>query len=439
MNETKSLSKSIQTILKDNFIQNNIVFFFGSLIVSALNYLYYPVLGRVMNVEDFGEVQAIISILLQTSIIFAVFSYLKINILTNYKNEEEKKDVLLALEKIALILSGVIFLFILASSVFLKEFLHFQSFYPFVALAFLLPLSVPLTFRNAYMISEKKFSKSSVAGAMSAVGKTVFTLMFIYLGFRTLGAVTGLILSQIVAILYLSYQKNGNFSLIPISALKSSMRSAKTLKKEIKKGFFILIILVSATFFFTSDVIFVRIFFSSTESGLYSGIATVARIIYFVTGSVSVVLLSSVKVGERAKNIKILKRSFSLILMLGGGCLAAFSLFPDFVIDTLIGSKFVVYSGLLPWLSLSLFLTAILNLLFVYHIALQRYMISIFVLAGVLMIFLLSVLNHDTITAVIFNFIISNIFVFVLLFGWEALKELKKNGSKTNLNNNPPL
>ena len=39
----------------DNFLKNNIIFFCGTMVVSVFNYLYHPILGRMMSVEKFGK------------------------------------------------------------------------------------------------------------------------------------------------------------------------------------------------------------------------------------------------------------------------------------------------------------------------------------------------------------------------------------------------
>jgi O-antigen/teichoic acid export membrane protein len=45
-----------------DFLRQNAILFVGSLAVSVLNYAYYPVLGRLLKVEEFGEVQVLISL-----------------------------------------------------------------------------------------------------------------------------------------------------------------------------------------------------------------------------------------------------------------------------------------------------------------------------------------------------------------------------------------
>ena len=69
----------IKKLIKDDFLKNNAIFFIGSMAVAVLNYLYHPILGRMMSVEDFGEVQSLISLFIQLSIFMGVFNIITVN------------------------------------------------------------------------------------------------------------------------------------------------------------------------------------------------------------------------------------------------------------------------------------------------------------------------------------------------------------------------
>ena len=403
---------------KDNFLRNNAIFFLGSAIVAFLNYLYYPILGRLMTVEDFGEIQALISILLLLSIFLGVFSYIKINLISNKENNKENKETIIELEKTALIFSLTLFMILLVFSPALKSYFHFESFYPFIGLAFLLPLGVPFTFRNAFMQGNQQFSTISKAGTLVAGGRLILAILFVYLGFRTLGAITGLIIANAIAILYLSYKKEKKLKIFqPVYIKKKFFPNYASIKKELQYGLMILIVLTSAAFFYTADVIIVKHYLPPYEAGLYSGIATIARIIFFLTGSIAGVLLASVKLtSKNKKNKDLLIKSFLLMALLGGGCLAVFSLIPETVVNTLIGSKYISYSYLLPSLSLAVFIASIMHLLFMYNIALRRYAVSLIALPGVFLSIFLSSSNHSSPQAIINNFILSGSCVLALLF-----------------------
>jgi O-antigen/teichoic acid export membrane protein len=75
------VQKIRDNIASNVFLKNNAVFWITSLIVSFVNYLYYPILGRLMRPADFGETQTIISIFTQTAVFFQVIGLISIGII----------------------------------------------------------------------------------------------------------------------------------------------------------------------------------------------------------------------------------------------------------------------------------------------------------------------------------------------------------------------
>jgi O-antigen/teichoic acid export membrane protein len=61
----------LASVLKNSpFLRHNTIYFLGSFASAILNYLYYPVLGRFMDIVHFGETQVLISLFMQFSIFF---------------------------------------------------------------------------------------------------------------------------------------------------------------------------------------------------------------------------------------------------------------------------------------------------------------------------------------------------------------------------------
>jgi O-antigen/teichoic acid export membrane protein len=76
------------------FLRHNAIFFIGSVAVGLLNYLYYPVIGRLLSPVAFGEVQTLISLFLQVAIFLMVLGLVTINIVANYKSDTERDAVI---------------------------------------------------------------------------------------------------------------------------------------------------------------------------------------------------------------------------------------------------------------------------------------------------------------------------------------------------------
>ncbi|HSE61656.1 MAG TPA: oligosaccharide flippase family protein, partial [Candidatus Saccharimonadales bacterium] len=161
----------VRLVRSSDFLRQNAILFVGSLLVSALNYAYYPVLGRLLSVEEFGEVQVLVSLFLQLTLFLVVLGQVTVNIVANYKDVRAKHEIIFELEKLALLLSGAVFVIGALFSWQLRNALHFESAWPFIVLLLTLIASVPLAFRSAYLRGQKKFSQVSVANIIGAVGK----------------------------------------------------------------------------------------------------------------------------------------------------------------------------------------------------------------------------------------------------------------------------
>jgi len=86
--------RSVLTAVRSSsFVRHNAIFFFGSVAVGVLNYVYYPILGRMLSVEAYGEVQALVSLFLQMLVFLVVMSQVTINVVANYTDEDKKRRV----------------------------------------------------------------------------------------------------------------------------------------------------------------------------------------------------------------------------------------------------------------------------------------------------------------------------------------------------------
>ncbi len=424
-----NMKNKLKLLSRDKFLKNNFILFCGSLIVAVLNYLYHPVLARMMSVEEFGEVQTLISLFMQLAIIVGIFRIIVINIVSNQKTREDSRETILMLYKIAFCVTLALSSLLIACSPLLKSFFNFNSLYPFISLALIIILGFILSFQGAILQGNHKFKTISINQIILSSGRLVFAAILVYLGWSSFGAIFGIAIAQGIAFLYVISKTKQLFDFSGWN-IKIDWRK---MKKELKFGSLILTVSLCVTFLFTADVMIVKHYFSGEITGFYSGIAVIARIIFFVTGSIFGVLLPAVKLKDKnGNNSKILKKSLFLIFGLGGSTLIVFSLFPEFIINTMIGNRYLAYAHLLPRLSLLLFLTSVINLLFYYLLALRNFSIAPIAITGVFTAIIASFLNHGTLQSIINNFLLSAIIIMGLLgmlfidrMGWRIVRKSK--------------
>ena len=408
----------IRKILNDNFFRHSTIFFIGSFLIAVLNYLYNPALGRIMSIEEFGEVQVLISIYLLLAIFVSVFGIAIMNISANLENEDDKQKIVVDLQNISLYLILILSALILLFSRSFKMFFNFDSVYPFFVLVILLVLSVMITFRTSWLQGRCNFFTVSVSGIITSAGRLIFGLLFVLIGWKTFGAIFGLVAAQILTWLYV-YSKTKN-QVKKNNIFKLTWND--DLKKESFYGILVFFAMSSITFLYSSDVIIVKHYFLPEQAGLYSGIATVGRSIFFLAGSTAGVLLSSIKQNNSNKeNQKIFIKSLIVVCSLTLPVLMIFSFYPLRLINLLIGAKYVSSAIFLPKISLVMFLVSIANLVIYYNLALRKFYlipISIFTVAFVLV---LNLFFHDSLYQIINNFLYGSVLIIALPFIYEKI------------------
>jgi O-antigen/teichoic acid export membrane protein len=405
-----SLKQLFHSIQNNDFLRNNGIYFFGSLAFAAINYLYYPVLGRLMATTDFGEVQVILSLLAEVSIFLSVVTNVATNIVANEQDVALANRTVFELERFTLI---VVFASLLIAGIFhqqIQSYLQFSQFGPFVALGVALLIGVPLGMRTAFLRGKSAFGVVSWVQISGGIAKILFSAMLVLFGFGAMGAVGGLAVAQFIAFLY-AFKSSRKLGLIPHDGDKLIRHMDLSLiKPQLAYTALVLIISLVTTIQFSFDVLVVKHYFDANTAGLYAGIATIARIIYFLTGSFALVLLSNVKrEAPIAENRSLLLRSAGLQTIIGGAALLVFIVAPKLVITILLGKRYLPLAGLLPELSLTLFVIAFIGLLLNYDMALRRWSATIVAVVGGAATLVLVALYHATPAAVVRSILLGSL------------------------------
>lgn len=411
----------------DSFWKNNTIFFAGSLTIAALNYLFYPILGRIMDVSHFGEVQALFGIITIFGMALAGFKIVAVNITVNdHKNGQQ---VIHQFERFLLIAVAILGLLISIASPFIRDFFGFESTLPFFALAANLLISVPLSFRMSFLQGRSDFSSLSISGIIAAISKLLFAVLLVVWGGKTFGAIVGLGLAQAVALAYTMHAaKKSGFSGSIFA--RSSLKELRLIRPHVTYLSYVSVALLLVTVMYGTDVMVAKRYFDPETAGLYAGISTVAKIIFFATASFSAVLLASVGQSFSEKhNYMILRKSLILVLAGGGLILLCFTLAPHLVTTILLGQRYETYAHLLPMLGAVLYLVAIANLFVNYYLALRRYTITYIVLTGGLLTFVLTFFNHDSVRSIIENYLAGAVLMILLIVGWAKFRNHKSDTS----------
>lgn len=419
---------------RSQFLRQNGVFFIGSVAVGALNYLYYPVLGRLLSPGTFGEVQTLVSISLQLSVFLMVLSMVIVNIVANYSDEAKRNTFVFEFEKLALLVGAglVVATFIFGAQ--LKAWLNFDSSWPFVVLALSVVASVPFILRGAYLRGQQRFGLVSMGNILAAGGKLLLSAALVVLGLGTIGAIGGLVLAQVVACILVAWWAY-RLGLKPLKDGRKFRRpDMKLLAPELRYGGVVLAASLAITLQYSIDIVVIKHYFDAETAGLYAGIAAVARIIFFLTASITQVLVSKVKIKDSpAKNNDILNKSLLLLIITSLPALLIMMVFPQQIIGLLMGDAYTGLAGLLPMLSLSVFLVAILNLISAYCLALRRYDIVVLTVVGAAFTYLFIVLHHGSPAAVVESLLLGSTATLFAVGVWKLTERRAYEEAKIDI------
>jgi O-antigen/teichoic acid export membrane protein len=413
-------------LLQNQFLRHNVVFFIGSVGVGALNYLYYPVLGRLLTPASFGEVQTLVSIFLQLCIFLTVLSLVIVNIVTNTPDEKQRNDLVFEFEKLALFIStGVLVLsFIFQKQ--LQQFLQFESAWPFPLLALSLVVTVPFILRGALLRGKQRFGLVSNGNLIAAAAKILFSAALVALGLGTVGAIGGVVAAQLVGCFYIGTWAYRLGLRRDEPGRKLRLPNIRILLPELRYGAFVLVGSLAITLQYSLDIVVMKHYFDAHTAGLYAGIASVARIVFFLTASISQVLISSVRMRESSKhNTALLIRSGLFLAALGLPALLILTLMPATVIRLLMGGSYEVMASLLPRLSMAIFIVSVLNLIAAYYLALRRYGIAIVATLGLIATYALILWRHHTPEDVVNGILQGSIIMAVMAVIWVISSRAK--------------
>lgn len=412
---------------RSGFLRNNSIFFVGAAAVGALNYLYYPVMGRLLDTVSFGEVQSLISLFLQITIFLTVMGLVTINVVTNYTSEKTRNAVVLEFEKLALLLSGILLVLTLIFGQAIARFLHFNSSLPFTLLVLALIVSVPFTFRGAFLRGKQKFGLASLGNIVSAGGKLGFAALLVVAGYGTAGAIGGLIVAQSLAFVVVAFW-TAKLGLTRPEGWRWFVRpNVRLLAPELRYGLLVLVGSLIITLQYSLDVIVVKHFFDPQTAGLYAGIASVARIIFFLTASIAMVLMSLVKMhAPSAHNEKVLVKSLILTALVGLPVLGMCVLEPTRITTLLMGSTYAEAAWLLPRLATAVFIVALLNVFVSYYLALRRYMVAPVLAIGALATYTLMYVHHASLLDIVNSLLIGSLVMLAAVLVWIGSRQAKE-------------
>lgn len=357
------------------FVRNSAVLFAGTMVMNVLNYIFHFVIGRMVSVEAYGEIESLTSLLAIISVPAAAITMVATKYGAAAKAEGSVRASAAVFRylnrKIAIYglpLLGVVFLL----TPFFKDFLKIESSWPLLFLWVLMFLSFLSAVGTGTLSGWQRFGAVNHSNGWSAAIKLLLAVLFTTLGFGVSGVVGSFLLAgaigYAVSLFFLRFIfAQGSESDV---AGPSDEPDISALKRYVLPAFFAAL---SITILGNADMVLAKHHLDAATSGEYGALFIVSRTIFFATGVIASVLfaMSAEESHRQGDSFRTFRYAFLLTLVVCAGALVVFSLFPQFILGLLFGQKYLSASHYLGWFALSASLYALANLVLQYLLSIH--------------------------------------------------------------------
>lgn len=410
-------------ISTDQLVRGSLVVFLGSIIASAINYLYHMVLGRMLGPSDYGIFSSLLSLTYVYGIPVSVLNLISLKYISSLREAggvEQAAGFFRWFGKKVVLFSLFLFLVSLAISPLVARFLRLSSVF-WVILANVITLTgIYSGFCSSTIQGFLRFGLTSFVSVSSSLVKIVIAVFFIYLGWRVTGVLFSLLLSSFLVLFLVIFfiKKKINFPKIKISEVKIP------LWEMLKYGFPVLLSSLALTSFYTTDILLVKNLFPAKEAGLYASLALLGKIVFFASSSINLVMFPLVS-GRKAKGEnyrKVFLTSLLLVFLVSFCLVLVYFSFPGLMVKLLFGSQYLAITPLLGFFAIFMAFYSLVSLTVNFFLATAKTIMIVLPLIGAVMQIILIFLFHQSLKQVV----LINIFVMVGLFFSLISLPLKK-------------
>jgi len=397
-NLTGLFFKTLNSVKKDKFLVSSAIFFGGSLLASAGNYLFHFLMARMLAIETYGELQSLIAVFVIIGIPVTALSTVLVKYTADFKAKQQLGKVFSLLSfftKKALFI-GIIFLVVfLIFNGYIANFLKLTSGLPVMILAISFLVVFPRSINYGIIRGLEKFKSASIVLVAEVFLKIVLAVLLVKIGLTLNGVVGAVVLAGVISY-FISF-----FPLRYLFKEKKEKIETRKILRYFSPTFFVLLFI---TLLYNMDVVLVKHFFSAKTAGEYGALAIIGRIIFFIGGPIVSVMfpMTASAYTSKSSSAKIFKKSIILVSLVGLVALVFYFIFPNFVIKMLVGSKFLAIGKFLGWFGIAMFLCSLVNLFLQYFLSIGKTKCVYLVVTGVLLEIVLISVFHNSLWQVIF-------------------------------------
>lgn len=344
----------------------------ASLVASAVNCLYYPAMGHLVRVEEYGELQVILAFVVQLNTITIGLSIVNVNLIAN-NDGTEGVSLVIALQRAAFWTAVAVSVVLCGTAGWLKAYFHFASSWPFLLIVPILLVQVVSSFWTGYLQGRRDFVGVFAYGLSIGAGKLLFSAALVAAGLSLLGGIAGFILALLFGLAVTRYAARHPPPRLRQALAWPNAGEWRAVRRHLAYVTEVVVTIFAMSLLLSVDTLLVKHLFPSRFAGRYAGAATTARIIFFAAAPLVTVMLPSISLADRPGARRVFRHTMAItvaICAIGVGCAA---LFAGPILAILLGGEFVPCASWLAPLGLVASAATVTNVMLNYLLALRSH------------------------------------------------------------------
>ena len=357
----------LKKIRSSSFLKINFILMLGVLGGNAFSYIYQVIMGRLLGVTAFGELNALLALLAVTSVPFSTLEHYlsrRISLLHGQGQDQEANYFFLYTIKRVLLGAGVLCVLGMVSSPWISDALQLKD--PFVVILLFLTLFVTLLGPGSTSIFQgtKRFSALSTSFSLTSGLRLFFGGMLVWAGFGVGGAIVGNGLAFIGIGAFAYFVLRPQFRL-GFKAVDPNWGPALSQARGIFMANFAFSLLSQ------TDILVVKYLMSPETAGLYSSASVIGKMVLYAPGAfvISLFPMVAASAANHRETYRLLVRNSLLCLVLSGGGALLIWWQPALILTLFFGDKFSGAIELAQYFPLLMLPTMLVMILLNYFVA----------------------------------------------------------------------
>ncbi|MFH0925958.1 MAG: oligosaccharide flippase family protein [bacterium] len=412
---------------KKSIIRSGVFLLLSTKVGDAANFVFQVIMARQLTTEDFGTMNAALSILVIVGILSTTISTIITKYVAQFKAQEEYGKIThffyFLLKKIT-IFTSIGFIFFLLFSGRLSNFLNIKSRWPIIIVGFLLAVSFILPLNYGTLQGLQLFGYLGFNSSLSGVLKLVIGILMVWI-FRF--GVNGALASGFFAtcIVFFSSYLCLKPSLLKVQ--ETNINYENITSDILKYSLPVLVAYIPFSIMTTSDLLLVKHFFNPNEAGYYATAVVLGRIVLFLSGTFVMALFPMVveQHVQEGNTFSLLLKGLGCGILFCGTSALIYWFFSNIIIRLVLGVENIHVASLLKIFGVAMIPYALVNIIMNYNLAKHRFnFVYPMILCAILQIVLIYYRFHEKTTHVIYVMGINGslLLVFVLLFTYLEVR-----------------